>query len=140
MESPRSVHVIFADGSTEDLLLTALGPNIYRAEESCVLGEFSYKDLIEARPLSDGSLQFLKIVTPSGLKTNCWILSKGVIESEGFQAILDSVMNLGGNWEQVFGGVLLVHLPPEEADVVAARINDFQENPGTDKTAQYPQS
>jgi hypothetical protein len=131
MESPRLVHIIFDDGSTEDLLLTSVGPNTYRAEESSMLGEFSYKDLIEAQPLSDGSLQFLKIVTPSGLKTNSWILPKGIIESEGFRVILDSVMKLGGNWEQVFGGLLLVHLPPEVADAVEARINHFQENPGT---------
>ena len=62
-----------------------------------MLGEFSYKDLIEARPLRDGSLQFIKIATPSGLKTNSWILSKSIIESEDFRAILDSVMKLGAS-------------------------------------------
>lgn len=131
MESPRSVHIIFDDGSTEDLLLTAVGPNTYRAEESSMLGVFSYKDLIAVKPRSDGSVQFLKILTPSGLKTNSWILSKGIIESEGFRVILDSVMEMGGNWEQVFGGLLLVHFPPDLADAVEARINRFQETPGT---------
>ena len=125
MESPRLVHITFEDGSTEGLLLTALGSNFYRAEESSLLGEMCYKDVIQAEPQSDGSVRFLKVVTPSGLKTNSWILSKGIIESDAFRAILDSVMELGGNWEQVFGGVLLVHLPPEHADTIESKINDF---------------
>ena len=137
MESPHSVQIVFDDGSSENLLLTAVGPDTYRAEESSMLsllidgvGAVRYKDLIQLRTQSDGSLRFVKIVTPSGLKTNSWILPKDTIESQGFRPILDSVMELGGNWEQVFGGVLLVHLPPEVADSVEARINHFRQNPG----------
>ena len=126
MGSPRSVRIIFEDGSTEDLLLTAIGSNFYRAEESSLLGEMSYKDVIQAESLGDGSLRFLKIVTPSGLKTSSWILSKDIIESDRFRAILDYVMELGGNWEQAFGGLLLVHLPPEQADTIEARIKEFR--------------
>jgi hypothetical protein len=126
MESPRLIHVTFEDGSTEDLLLTALGSNFYRAEKSSLLGEMSYKDVIQAEPLSDGSLRFLEIVTPSGPRTSSWILPKGIIESDGFRAILDYVMELGGNWEQVFGGLLLVHLPPEQANTIEARIKEFR--------------
>jgi hypothetical protein len=34
-------------------------------------------------------------------------------------------MELGGNWEQLFGGVLLMHLSPEAADSMEVRINEF---------------
>lgn len=97
MESAKPVQIAFEDGSTEDLLLTELGHDIYRAEESSMLGEVSYKDVIEAQTLNDGSLRFFRIVTPSGLKTSSWILSKDSIESEDFRAVLDTMMELGGN-------------------------------------------
>ena len=90
-----------------------------------MLGEISFYDVIQAEPLTDGTLRFLKIATPSGLKTNSWILPKGIIESGEFRAILDDVMELDGNWEQVFGGLLLVHLP-EQANTIEARIKDFR--------------
>lgn len=144
---PRSVQVLFGEGDSEHLLLTALRGELYRAEESSMLGEVRWRDVIEARTVSDGSLQlypasinihlardgeealaklqFVRVVTPSGLKTNSWILSKDIIESEALRTILDSVMELGGNWEQCFGGVLLVHLPPESSDAVDSRINEL---------------
>jgi hypothetical protein len=128
MEAPAPVEISFEDGITESLLMTALGQEVYRAEESSMLGVVTYKDVFEARRLSDGSLRFLRIVTPSGLKTKSWILPIDTIESKGFRAILDSVMELGGCWEQAFGGVLLVHLPPEAADAVEARINEFRQS------------
>lgn len=113
------------------MLLTAVAPQTYRAEESSILGEFSYGDLIEGELLSDGSLRLLEIVARSGLKTNEWILTKDMIESEGFRLILESVIELGGMWEQVLGGVLLVHLPPDVADAVEKRINRYREESGT---------
>jgi hypothetical protein len=39
-------------------------------------------------------------------------LSQDLIESNEFRLVPDWMMSVGGNWEQVFGGLLLVHVSP----------------------------
>jgi hypothetical protein len=75
-EQPCEVRMSFQDGDSETLLVTPLGPNLYRIEESSVLGEVSYHDVIEADLQTDGTVRFLRVVTPSGLTTVSWILRK----------------------------------------------------------------
>ena len=69
-EHPCKVRMAFHCG-TEGLLVTPMGPNLYRMEETSVLGKVSYHDIIEAEPQTDGTLRFLRVLTPSGLKTVC---------------------------------------------------------------------
>lgn len=108
----RSSRITFDNGDIEDLLLTPLGDNLYRVEESSLLGECMYRDVVKAKPLDDGTLQFLSVEARSGLTVQSWILSESVIAAPQFQAILNDVMAIGGNWEQAFGGLLLIHTPP----------------------------
>ena len=124
-EQPCDVQISFQDGCSEGLLVTRLGPNSYRLEESSALGEASYHDVIEAERQPDGTLLFLRILTPSGLKTVSWILSLDYIESPDLTPLLDKVMAVGGNWERMFGGVLLLHLPPSEHDRISDDFNEF---------------
>ncbi len=42
--------------------------------------------------------------------------------SRELHEILDLVMTMGGNWEQAFGGILIVHAPKESIEMVAGRI------------------
>jgi hypothetical protein len=114
----------FANGDSESLLLTQLSPEQFRVEESSVLSEVEiyYHDVIRAAIRADGSLEFRELVSRSGLRTQIWVLPEGTIESVEFRPILDSVMKAGGNWEQVFGGVLFVHVPPPAADSIHERI------------------
>ena len=120
------VRVAFHCGS-EGLLVTPMGPNLYRMEESSILklGEVSYHDVIEAEPQTDGTLRFVRVLTPSGLKTLCWVLSQTAAESPGLSALLDKVIAAGGYWERIFGGVLLLHLPPAEHDHLIDGFNSF---------------
>jgi hypothetical protein len=114
--------LVFADGDSELLLLSAVGPDLFRLEESSLLGEGRYHDPIRVSRRDDNSLQFQEIVTPSGLQTEEWILSKDLMESHEFRLVLDWVMSVGGNWEQAFGGLLLVHVPPHVAEMAHSRI------------------
>jgi len=102
-----------ADGDSERLLLTALGKDLYRVEESSFVTAAVYRDVIKTSDTRDGSLLFIEIVERSPLVTNTWTLRKEVIESQAVQSILRRIMDEGGNWEQVFGGCLIVHAPPE---------------------------
>jgi hypothetical protein len=104
--------IVLANGDTEELLVTPLGGDLYRLEESSLLGEARYHDVIRAKRLDDGGLQFSAVETPSGLVMQSWILSEQIINTSDFQDILEQVMTSGGNWEQAFGGLLLVHTPP----------------------------
>ena len=114
--------VFYADGDSELLLLSAVGPDLFRLEESSLLGEGRYHDTIRACRREDSSLQFQEIITPSGLHTEEWILSKDLMESSKFRLFLDWVMSVGGNWEQAFGGLLLVHVPPHFAEMAHSRM------------------
>ncbi len=121
-EVPSARKVIYSNGDSEDLLLQQLGPALFLLEESSLLGHGFYHDSFRATPNQDGSLQFDRVVTPSGLCTNTWILSQSLIESDEIRAVLSDVMALGGNWEQAFGGVLLVHLPLAAVAKIQERI------------------
>jgi len=123
------VQMTFQDGSSERLQVTPLTPNLYRLEVSSVVGEASYHDIVETEPQIDGTLRFIRVVTPSGLKTVSWILPKIQIESPALSALLDRVISVGGFWERIFGGVLLVHLPPAELDNIIGQFDSFFSQP-----------
>jgi len=125
-EHPCKVRMAFHCG-TEGLLVTPMGANLYRMEKDSVLrlGKVSYHDIIEAEPQTDGTLRFLRVRTRSGLKTVCWVLSRTAAESPALFPLLDKVIAVGGYWERIFGGVLLLHLPPAEHDHIIDEFNSF---------------
>ena len=104
-----------ATGDSEKLLLTPLGGNLFRVEESSFVTDAVYRDVIKATETEDGALLFVEITERSPLVTNSWILSQELIESNAVQSILKQIMDQGGNWEQVFGGGLMVHTSPTTA-------------------------
>lgn len=105
---------MLADGDTEDLLVTSMGSDLYRLEESSLFGELRYHDIIEAETRSDGGLQFMRIAYPSQSKTLSWILPEEAFAAPILKKLLDRVMYIGGNWERTLGGVLTLHLPPDK--------------------------
>ena len=85
-----------------------------------MLGEVVYGDIIEGEQRAGGALRFIRVASPSDMKTISCILTSEQINASGLRPFLERVVNLGGNWEQAFGGVLLVHLPKSvELDVEA---------------------
>lgn len=124
-DQPVEIRMTFQDGSSEGLLVTPLEPNMCRLEESSVFVEARYHDIVEAEPQTDGTVRFVRVVTPSGLKTASWILSKVQTESSALSALLDKVISVGGFWERIFGGVLLVHLPQAEQDTIIGQFDNL---------------
>ncbi len=117
VEQPCAVRIVFPDYE-ETLLVTSISQNQYRAEESSVFGEVMFHDTFETEPQGDGSFRYLRVVTPSELKNTSWMISKTLAESTSLSSLLDRVMAVGGNWERIFGGCLIVHLPPAEFDAL----------------------
>ena len=111
--------------SIETLLVTLVGENLYRVEKSSVCGEVSYHDVIETEPQGDGGVRFLRVVAPSELKTTSWVISQALAESPSLSTVLDRVMAVGGNWERMFDGCLIVHLPPADNDALVREFNSL---------------
>jgi len=111
------ITITFSDGSTYSALwVTPLGDNLYRAEESAMsMGEseqiIRYADVIEIELTSEREGRFLRVVQPSTLETSMHIVSLGLESTPGFEEFSKRVFKLGGYWELVFGGMLIVHLP-----------------------------
>jgi hypothetical protein len=120
---PRATQIALSEGDREELLITPISHNLYRLEESSLLGEVMYHDVIEAETQTDGSLRLVRVVTPSGLKTASWILAESLFESPALTALLDKVVVLGGNWERTFGGMLMVHVPSAEESSIVSEFN-----------------
>jgi hypothetical protein len=117
------VAIAFPNHVTEDLPLTHVEGNRYRLNFSSLLAEprVFYGDVIEIKPTGEKSADFLRIVKRSGLRVSCRVIGKDIIDSPLLQHVLEQIMQLGGNWERAFGGVLLVHLPESvELDLDAA--------------------
>jgi hypothetical protein len=126
---PRTAKISFTLNGEEDLFVLPLGGNMYRLEESPMLAEARYHDIIEAETLCDGTLRFVRIATPSTLKTMSCTLPDAEFESPALSAVLDRVMAVGGNWERVFGGVLLLHVPAAEEAAVLDQLKGVTKNP-----------
>src|SRR5215510_8072694 len=104
--------VIFDAATANGLLLTRVDHNLYIVGETLVLVDcVSYKDIMEADLQPDGSLIFRRVVKKSEMQTDTFVLPKEVIDSEGFRAFLDRVIEAEGHWEILFGGWVLIHLP-----------------------------
>lgn len=114
--------VFYENGDSEDMAVTKIGPDLYRLEESLFVGDAVYGDVIRCKPTKDGSWLFEEIVERSKLKTQTCIMSRELLASDAVRSILDSVMEAGGMWEQVFGGVLIVHTPAEITEAVSDRL------------------
>jgi hypothetical protein len=116
MDSTLEIDVNFETEGVmaNNMLLTQIGQNLYRIEETPILIESaSYKDIIEAHLQPDGSLSFRRVVKKAEIKTFEFILSKELIGSERFRLLLDRVTESGGRWERVLGGCVYIHLPLE---------------------------
>jgi hypothetical protein len=114
--------IVFENGDSEELLVTPLGSDVYRLEESSFCGEMRYLDVIRAVTRDDGALLFKEVVTRSELANESWILSKEIMASRELREILDLVLTMGGKWEQAFGGILIVHAPKESIETIAGQI------------------
>jgi hypothetical protein len=114
-----------AGGDSERLLVTPVGENLFRVEESSFVTDAVYRDIIRASETEDGALMFVEIAERSPLVTNSWVFSQELIESEAVQSVLKVIMDQGGNWERVFGGVLIVHTSPTNAKVIEDRLRSL---------------
>jgi hypothetical protein len=114
-----------ATGNSERLLLTPIGGDLFRVEESSFITDAVYRDVIRTTETDDAALLFVEITQRSPLVTNSWILGQELIQSDVLQSILKQIVDQGGNWEQVFGGGLIVHTSPTTANEIEEQIRSI---------------
>jgi hypothetical protein len=103
-------------------MLTEVGPDLYRLEESSFAGDAVYGDIIRADRSATGDLTFRGIVERSPLVTQSWILSADVLTTERIRRLLSTVTDAGGMREQAFGGLLMIHAPKNIAKAIFEEI------------------
>ena len=103
------------EAMTTHLLMTPLGGSQYRLEETPMLleDELFFHDVIRAKRRLGGGLQYQQLVAKSGLLVYDFILPLEFAASERLQLLLRRVGDEGGQWERVFGGILIIHLPAD---------------------------
>jgi hypothetical protein len=111
MNEKLELEVTYGNGDRETLLVTPLDGNKFRLEESTLTGEAYYGDTIELTPTGQNRALFQRVIARSGLKVLMRTLSNGIQDSPRFAFLLDKILQFGGYWERVMGGILIVHLP-----------------------------
>jgi hypothetical protein len=123
---PESVSII------ETLPVTHLGDAVYLAEASSVWRELYWHDKFEMELLNERSGRFVRLIERSGMRVSSFLISQALAESRQLQQDLDRVVEVGGFWERVYGGVLLIHLPPDTDSSVESLLQSIIPRADTD--------
>jgi hypothetical protein len=110
--------LILKDGGTETIRGEKRSDNIYYCLESPV---FSGIDLygceVEVKE-ENGKLIFVRVYKESAYVTHIYVWPKDFLESEKGVKIKEKIIEVGGDWEQVLGGMFFIHLPKEKDEVL----------------------
>ncbi|MGG4141674.1 DUF4265 domain-containing protein [Paenibacillus algorifonticola] len=95
----------------EMLKVTPIDDQRYRIEENPLFTEMvSFGDIVKLE--QQGNIYFYKeTVRKSRLRRYSWLLSQEVASSEELAAFKNRVADSGGNWETIFGGMLIINVP-----------------------------
>ncbi|HWR35384.1 MAG TPA: hypothetical protein VN622_05885 [Clostridia bacterium] len=59
-----------------------------------------------------------------------YVVPEDLFESKRLAVLLDRVVSSGGNWERMFGGVLVFHVPPSEEPSIIGDMNAVLDEAG----------
>ncbi len=108
--------VEFPDSSgPETMELTPLGDDLYLMEWSPVCSEFAgWHDVVRCHRATEGHLVCTELVRPSGLHRYYTISWPGFLESRNWEELQRRIMASDGNWELIWGGIIVLHYPEEK--------------------------
>ncbi len=125
MEERLEVSIAYPNGVTDNsAVVTPIGGGKYRLEldpSSCLIADRpgdlkelpSYGDVIAAEETSPRVLRFVKVVERAPFTKFQYLVPREIAGSRKLEIVLSKVEALKGHWEQVAGGVLIIHLPKE---------------------------
>ncbi|MFC5652334.1 DUF4265 domain-containing protein [Paenibacillus solisilvae] len=91
----------------------------------------SYGDIIRVREDKD-IYYYQEMVRKSDLVRHSWLLSKEATESQEIEEFKNQIIKMNGNWEQVFGGFLIVNIPADRKIGLDDSIRSIIEKLGND--------
>jgi hypothetical protein len=104
------------DDLSEFLKVVQIGPRRWRILESPVFSEaVTWGNVVEA-DVDGRCLVIEKIAEPHQFKTIRTMVSRMFYFSDFGKAFLDKVLELGGMWEIIFWGILILNLPEGRAE------------------------
>lgn len=106
--------------------VTPLGDDLYKLEETPLVDYAAFGDVIEVEEIDNGCFVFKRIAEKSKYKCHELVLAKSLIESENFEKIVKRVEKEGGQWEIIFGGMVLINLPLDSCFDVAQEIQNMK--------------
>lgn len=110
----KAIKINGADGGSETVYAELLDADTYKLLENPVFScRINYGTIIKAVTDSNGELIFTKIVRASNFKTRQFFLSASLNETELRTKIGQPILDAGGMWEVVFGGICFVHIPKD---------------------------
>jgi len=113
-----------SEGVSFSALCSHIEGRLYRLESIPFAAEtIAYGDTFEGEEVDD-KLRVRRVVEKAGRRNYSFILTQASRESAHLKNVLATVEQQGGIWEQAFGGVLAISLPPSAeydptADVLA---------------------
>ncbi|WP_405111486.1 DUF4265 domain-containing protein [Paenibacillus sp. FSL K6-1217] len=133
MPGTVGLHICFDEQGREIEVLdvTRVGKDTYRIEETPIFNPgIALGDIIRVSE-REGIAYYIETVKKSGLVRYAWLLSKEAAASGEIRSFTKRVAEHGGRWEQIFGGLLVIHLPkhsPVDAELEMSRIIEHFED------------
>jgi hypothetical protein len=108
----KTIIIQSKEGSSETVYAEQLSEDTFKLMENPLMNcRINYGTIVKVAPRQDGELVFTKIVRVSNFKTRQFFLNGSLNETELRIKLGQPVLDAGGMWEVVFGGICFVHLP-----------------------------
>lgn len=113
MPKPLELHICFDERGSEIEVLdvTQVERDTYRIEETPIFNPGIFVgDIIRVKE-EQGVHYYQETVRKSTLKRHAWLLTEQAAYSPIVAAFRQRVNEAGGSWEQIFGGLIVIHIP-----------------------------
>ncbi len=121
MTEEKKISIEYPVGTDNAAYVTFVGPNRARLEldpmscmhandESELKSLPDYRDLIELEEVGPGTYRFVQVLERARFQRFGFMLSDPEAQTKALEPIRTRTMDLGGNWERVFGGILTIFL------------------------------
>lgn len=100
------------------------GDDCFTLDESPAFSELAgWGDQVRLQQLKDNKYLFLEVTTPSGLHRLSTMISDEYGVCANWTELKRRIMACGGNWEQVFFGIVILHFPKERLEEFEALLD-----------------
>lgn len=113
MLDSSGLHICFdAEGREIEILdVTPVGKDKYRIDETPIFNPgITMGDIIRVKE-EKGIYYYQETVQKSHFKRYAWLLSKEAVNSSEIAAFKQRILENEGKYEQIFGGLFVIHIP-----------------------------